>query len=125
MNSVVHFELPADDLPRAKKFYKDVFDWTVEDVPEMDYVIVRTTEVDEQRMPKKAGAINGGMMKKDGQISAPSITIAVQSIDDHLKKITEAGGTIVKGKTPVGNMGFIAYFKDPEGSVIGIWETVT
>ncbi len=122
MNSVVHFELPAEDVPRAKKFYTSVFDWKLEDDKKMDYVIIQTTDIDTKHMPKVKGAINGGMMKKDGQFNAPTITIAVDSIDAHIKKISKAGGTIVKGKTPVGKMGFIAYFKDPEGSVIGLWE---
>ncbi len=46
MNKVVHFEIPVDDLERAKKFYHETFDWQMQDVPDMSYVIARTTETD-------------------------------------------------------------------------------
>jgi predicted enzyme related to lactoylglutathione lyase len=29
----------------------------------------------------------------------------------------------VPRKQPVGDMGFTAYVKDPEGNVVGLWET--
>jgi len=32
------------------------------------------------------------------------------------------GGSTVVGKTPVGEMGSAAYFTDPEGNVVGLWE---
>ena len=44
-------------------------------------------------------------------------------IDDTLKAVEQLGGSTVVGKTPVGAMGFTAYVKDPEGNVIGLWET--
>ena len=34
MNSIVHFELPAKNLEEAKKFYKEIFDWQIQDEPE-------------------------------------------------------------------------------------------
>ena len=48
----------------------------------------------------------------------------VESIDVALERIGELGGATVAGKTPVGEMGFAAYVRDPEGNVIGLWETV-
>lgn len=124
MNPIVHFELPADDLDRAQAFYKDVFGWQVNAVPEFSYAIVQTTEVGDDQLPKKPGAINGGMLKREEPITAPVITINVPSIDEALQKLAEKGGTGVRGKMPVGDMGFAAYFKDPEGNIVGLWEDV-
>lgn len=45
-NKVVHFEIPADDLDRAKKFYQSIFGWKIIDYPEMQYTIVQTVDVD-------------------------------------------------------------------------------
>jgi predicted enzyme related to lactoylglutathione lyase len=126
MNKVVHFELPADNVERAKKFYKEAFDWQIEDVPEMDYTILRTVEVDENRMPKESGVINGGMLKRDSEknvVTNPTFAVDVEDIDEAVKKIKNAGGLLVKEKMPVGNMGFIAYFKDTEGNILSIWQT--
>ena len=35
MDKVQHFEIPADDMARAKKFYGSVFGWRIQDVPGM------------------------------------------------------------------------------------------
>ena len=31
MRKVVHFEIPADDLERAKSFYGSIFGWDLQD----------------------------------------------------------------------------------------------
>ena len=124
MDKVVHFEIPADDLARAKKFYTDTFGWQTEDYPQMDYVIARTVETDEKHMPKESGAINGGMMKRSDMVTAPSFAINVANVDEAVQKIKQAGGTIVKEKMPVGTMGFMAYFQDSEGNVLSLWQSV-
>jgi len=48
--------------------------------------------------------------------------IEVDSIDETLERIGSMGGSTVVGKTPVGEMGSAAYFTDPEGNVVGLWE---
>ena len=123
MDKVVHFELPADDVARAKNFYQSTFGWNILDVPEMNYVIVRTGEVDEKNMLKETGVINGGMLKKNAVVSAPSFAIDVKDIDAATAKVKAAGGTIVKEKVSVGDMGFIVYFKDTEGNVLSLWQS--
>ena len=124
MDKVVHFEIPADEVKRAEAFYQKVFGWSVNSIPAMRYTIVRTVDVDEQFMPKEAGAINGGMRKRQEPITRHVITIQVASIDRASKKINAQGGTIVRGKMQVGDMGYAAYFKDTEGNVLGLWETI-
>lgn len=124
MNKVVHFEIPADDTARAQKFYSEVFDWDIQKVPSpgMEYYMVKTVETDENQMPKEAGAINGGLMKRMHSEDAPIIVINVPNLDEHLKKVTEAGGKIVMEKQEVMNMGLYARVSDTEGNVIGIWQ---
>jgi predicted enzyme related to lactoylglutathione lyase len=128
MPKVVHFEIPADDLDRAKGFYGSVFGWQLQSMPMEggEYTIVMTTPVDpETQMPLEPGAINGGMMKRDERTPAPVITVDVEGIDDALKQIETAGGSTVTPRTPIPGMGAFAYFKDPEGNVLGLWETTT
>lgn len=122
MGKVVHFEIPADDLPRAKKFYSTVFGWSTSEMPEMEYVMLGTTESDENGMPKEPGAINGGMMKRQDPLRHPVVTIDVENIDDALASVKKNGGQVVREKLAVGDMGFTAYFRDSEGNVIGLWQ---
>jgi predicted enzyme related to lactoylglutathione lyase len=127
MHKVVHFEIPADDLDRAKSFYSSVFGWQLQTMPMGgggDYTVVMTTPVDDQtQMPTEPGAINGGMTKRAGELTAPVLTIDVDAIDDALSQIEARGGSTVIQRTAIPGMGAYAYFKDPEGNVLGLWET--
>ena len=123
MRSVVHFEIPADDLARAKDFYGSIFGWQLQDMPDMDYTVVRTTEVDEQtQMPLAPGAINGGMVQRSEETPTPVITIDVASIAETLKQVEAGGGRVVLPRTEIPDMGAYAYFADPEGNTVGLWE---
>lgn len=122
MDKIVHFEIPADDVGRAKEFYGSIFGWELDDVPGMDYTMVRTVAVDEQQMPTEPGAINGGLMQRTPETSSPVITIDVDSIDDALKRVEAAGGSTVRPRTEIPGMGAFAYFKDTEGNTLGLWE---
>jgi predicted enzyme related to lactoylglutathione lyase len=125
LDKVVHFEIPVDNLERAKKFYKSAFDWGMNPVPEMEYTLLGTVEVDEKtQMPKESGAINGGMTQRDDTIKNPVITISVEDIDAAMKKIEGLGGKIVQGKMEVPNMGITAYFQDTEGNIMGLFQVL-
>jgi predicted enzyme related to lactoylglutathione lyase len=126
MRKVVHFEIPTDDLDRAKKFYDSIFGWELQTMPMGDgeYTSVKTTAVDDQtQMPTEPGAINGGMFERTEQLASPVITIDVEAIDDALQQIEDNGGSTLTPRTPIPGMGAFAYFKDSEGNVLGLWET--
>ncbi|MGH9242964.1 MAG: VOC family protein [Acidimicrobiales bacterium] len=125
MGKVVHFEIPADDVARAKGFYGSIFEWELQDMEEMDYTVVQTVAVDDQQMPAEPGAINGGLVQRSADVPAPIITIDVDSIDDAIKKIEAGGGSAVRPRTEIPGMGAYAYFKDTEGNVVGLWETAS
>jgi predicted enzyme related to lactoylglutathione lyase len=122
MDKVVHFEVPFDDGERATAFYHEAFDWQLNSMPQMQYTLVTTTPTDEQGMLSETGGINGGMLHRQGPITAPVITIGVDDIDDSLARIEKLGGRVAIGKQPVGDMGFSAYFHDTEGNLIGLWQ---
>jgi predicted enzyme related to lactoylglutathione lyase len=126
MRKVVHFEIPADDLERAKSFYGSVFGWQLQTMPmgDGDYTVVTTTPVDEQtQQPTEPGGINGGLMQREESLSTPVLTIDVEAIDEALADIEARGGTTVTPRTSIPGMGAYAYFRDPEGNVLGLWET--
>lgn len=120
---VVHFEIPYDDGDRARRFYGETFGWQMQVMPEMDYTMVASGPTGD-RGPDEPGFINGGMLaREESASSGPVVVIDVDSIDATLTKVEGAGGSVVVPKQPVGAMGFTAYVKDPEGNVIGLWET--
>jgi uncharacterized protein len=119
---VVHFEIPFDDAERAQSFYRDVFDWQVQPVPEMEYTMVQTGPTSDQGMPSEPGFIGGGMMQRQAPIDRPVITLQVDDIDDALTTVEKHGGEAVGEKLTVGDMGFAAYFRDSEGNLMGLWQ---
>lgn len=121
-NRVVHFEIPYEDRDRAAAFYGDVFGWSVQPMQEMDYTLVTTGPVDEQGMPTEPGFINGGMFRREGPFGPPMLAIDVTDIDATVAQVGEHGGIVVAEKQPVGDMGFIAYVKDSEGNLVGLWQ---
>ncbi len=127
MDKVVHFEIPADDMERAKHFYGSIFGWEMADMPMpggMKYMGITTVPMDDKHMPKEPGAINGGMMQRSEAVRGPVFAINVSSVDDYVKKVEAAGGKVVMPKMEVGGMGYYAYVTDTESNVIGLWQDI-
>ncbi|MBI4127470.1 MAG: VOC family protein [Parcubacteria group bacterium] len=121
MNKVVHFEIPADDMARAKSFYEKVFGWQV-NAWDKEYFMATTVPVDDRMMPKEPGAINGGFYRRSEKAPNPVLVINIPSVDQYIKSVEAAGGRLVTPKIAVGEMGFYARVTDSEGNVIGLWE---
>jgi predicted enzyme related to lactoylglutathione lyase len=119
----MHFEIPADDMDRAQEFYRSAFGWEINAMPDMGYAMLHTTATDDQGAPKDPGAINGGMFKRQGPMTAPTVVIDVEDIDKALEIVNGLGAETVVPRQPVMEMGFSAYIKDPEGNLIGLWQS--
>ncbi len=120
MFSVVHFEIPADDVERARKFYAGLFGWKIEKFSgptPMEYWEI-TTGAAEGSM----GLRGGGMMKRQAPEQLITIYINVPSVDDYVAKVTELGGRVCFPKTAIPEMGYFAVCLDPENNGFGIWE---
>jgi len=124
MNPVVHFEMPADDKERMKKFYTEAFGWKMEQYgPEMgNYTVVATTEVDEKtQMPKEPGRINGGFFDKtEESYRNARITVAVDNIEEGIKKVEEAGGKVKGHPVEIPHVGKYVEFTDTEGNQLSL-----
>jgi uncharacterized protein len=122
MGGVVHFEIPADDLERAKTFYRENFGWTLTGLgPEMGgYVLVQTGPTDGQGRPREPGFINGGLMARDPSAHSPVIVIAVDNADACIARVKVSGGALVGEALDIPGVGRYARLRDPEGNVIGI-----
>jgi predicted enzyme related to lactoylglutathione lyase len=125
LDKVIFFEIPGDNLARARKFYSTVFGWKMNEIPEMHYTQVGTVEADTlgvRGKPKEPGAINGGMIERRDPVKSPVIYVRVKNIDEAAATIEQNGGQVIQPKTPVGNFGFAAYFRDTEGNIVGLWQ---
>ncbi len=121
---VVHFEIPFDDAERARAFYAEAFGWEVASLPGFDYLVASTGPSGAgSGPPTETGFINGGMSRRSEGLRHPTVVLDVDDIDATLADVERLGGATVLGRTPVGEMGFSAYFTDPEGNVIGLWQS--
>lgn len=118
---VVHFEIPYDDGDRATAFYGQAFGWELSSMPGMGYTLAGTGPSGEQG-PSEPGYINGGMLRRCEEVPSPVITVAVDDLEAALAGVEAAGGSTVRGKEAVGEMGYAAYVRDTEGNVLGLWQ---
>jgi predicted enzyme related to lactoylglutathione lyase len=124
MNPVVHFEIPAENKDRMVDFYTKVFGWDAQKLgPEMgNYVVVKTTETEENGFPKRSGIINGGFFDRSKNNQYPSVVIAVDDIKEAMKNVKDAGGKLLGGsKGPdepddIPGVGLYCAFIDTEGN---------
>ncbi len=118
MPTIVHFDIPADNLERAKKFYKDLFDWEIESVPgPMEYYNIATKNENQE------AGVGGGMGQRQQQGSGITNYIGVSSVDEYIKKVEQLGGKIIMPKTTIPGFGYLAVFLDTENNPLGLWET--
>ena len=117
MPTIVYFDIAADDMERAKKFYAEVFDWKIEKVPgPFEHYFIET-----KTLSGEEGLI-GGLGKRETSDQGITNFIGVPSIDEYIIKIEKLGGKVVEPKTAVPGGGYYAVFIDTENNTIGIWE---
>ena len=123
MDRVIHFEIQADDVKRAQKFYEKVFGWKIERMMSkenggMDYWGITTRE--------SGPGINGGIYerpkKKEDINYYYDCTVEVKDIDTSMKMIKENGGKIIKEKMESEKVGWFASAIDPEGNHVGLMQ---
>jgi len=113
-NDFVHAELTCADPKAAAAFYKKVFAWKIAPFPGMDYLGVNT-----------GSKTTGGGIQKPPMPQAPTAWmpyVQVADVKKSLAKAQKAGATIVQPHTPVGGMGAIGIFVDPQGAALGVWQ---
>lgn len=123
MNPVVHFEMPYDDSARVARFYREAFGWQMQPLGEGmgNYVTAGTTESGPSG-PVKPGAINGGFFprKPDWPAQFPSVVIAVDDIQEAMKQLTQAGGTVLGEPMAIPGIGEYVSFMDSENNRVSL-----
>jgi len=126
-HTIVHFEIPADNIEKLKQFYQDLFGWTMNKYPgPTTYYLVGTVPVDEKTMMPTRQGVNGGMYEKK-DASSPELArqinyISVESIEEYSRKVGALGGKIIVPKMEIPGLGWWALALDPEGNHFGMLE---
>ena len=118
--SLVWFEIPADNLERAKKFYGALFGWKIAPFPgftgpeAQNYLHIDTGGPD--------ASPDGGLMGRMHPDQAITNYVNVPSVTRFAAKVEKLGGRICKPKTAVPEMGYFAICQDTEGNMFALWE---
>lgn len=117
-NAINWFEIPANDIVRAKKFYERIFDITMQDmeVPGMKYALFPF----DPAKAKIAGGLAQSQMHKPGTTGSIVYLNANPDLQTVLDRIENAGGKITMPKTSIGQNGFMAFFSDTEGNQVAL-----
>jgi len=116
VSTIVHFEIPANDVETLARFYRRCFGWTFEKapMPGFDYWLISTGP--------RGKSVGGGMFQKMGPQDGPRNYIAVERIDEAIARFRAAGGSEIVGKMEVPGQGWSFIGADTEGNVLALWE---
>jgi uncharacterized protein len=114
-NLIRHFEVEADDLERAKRFYERVFGWAIRPWGPPNYYLIdagdgMSGDIRERSIPKVSG--NVGFV----------CTIVVEDLQASKAAVVANGGTIVVPEFTIDGVGDLLYFTDTEGHRVGLMQ---
>lgn len=115
INRVTHFEIPCNDPDRTMSFFANVFGWAFQQLGKEEYWIAFSGD-------ENSAGINGAFSKKRDPAQPVVNSIRVENMEETMTNIISQGGDIVVPKMPVPGVGYLAYFKDPDGNIHGIWQ---
>ena len=118
MANIGFFQIPADDIARARKFYQSLPGWKIEQEttlknksPEWQNIITGDAE---------GGSMNrSGISERMGPGQIMDFVI-VEDFDRVLAKVEKLGGRILMPKNSIKSVGFVAVIQDTESNTIGL-----
>ena len=112
---ISHIEFPADDMERAKRFYRAVAGWEPEPMEGFDDIEFFQTAHEEGGAIGRRGVGTGQVVR--AYITVPSLETSLAAVEEH-------GGSVIEGATELPGMGRFAVVLDSEGSEVALWEDV-
>lgn len=116
-NPINWFEIPVNDMDKAKKFYETILDIEIS-VQNIGNALMGWFPFE----PNGTGA-TGTLMKAESYIPSYEGTMvyfSVPEIDDVLSKVESAGGKVINKKFSLGEHGFSGHFEDSEGNRVAL-----
>jgi hypothetical protein len=114
------FQVPADDVGRAKKLYQSLLGWKIEPATDLEETSLQWQNIITGK-PERGMMNERGLNKRMGP--GPIMNFAVvEDIDRVLEKAEKLGGTIVMPKNEIKNVGTVAIIQDTEENILGLWK---
>jgi len=120
MANIAYFQIPADDVDRAKKFYQSLLGWKIEpDTTLQDKSLQWQNIITGE--PQDGTMNTGGLYKRMGPGPIMNF-VRVEDIVKILDRVERRGGKIMMPKTEIKSVGLVAVIQDTEGNSIGLWK---
>lgn len=123
LGRVVHFEIHVEDPARALAFYGAVFGWRAERWGEHEYWMLETGE-------QEHAGINGALLRRHGPppavgqpVNAFVCSVDVEDVDATVAAAVANGGHVARVKMAIPGVGWVAYVRDTEGNILGVYQT--
>jgi predicted enzyme related to lactoylglutathione lyase len=126
MPTIVHFEIPSDNIERSKKFYSELFGWNIEKVPADQLPEGAEAWRINTKDHEGSNGVNGGIHKRMSP-EKQGITnfVDVKSVDEYSDKVKQFGGAVQVPKMALPKMGYMAVCSDTENNTFGLWQSDT
>ena len=115
-NNIAHFDVPADDVERARRFYERVFGWRFEAWGPPDFYLIHTgTPAD----PGIHGSLSKRLHADAGRARTGfECTISVADLGPIRAAVVANGGKLVLDEHEIVGVGTLIRFEDTEGNVV-------
>jgi uncharacterized protein len=110
---VMWFEVLGSDAGKLREFYSDLFGWTFDVIPQVDYGVVKTGDT--------RGVMGGIGKTQPGERSWVTFYTETPDVTASLARAEALGGRVVAPRTEVPGA-TIGIFQDPEGHILGLVE---
>lgn len=116
-NVVTWFDIPVQDIDRAKAFYETVLD--------IKLFAMSFGDVKFAAFPEKSNASGAAGWLIQNENSQPSgqgtvVYFQVNDLDQAISRVQAAGGIVLQPKFEMGQLGYICLIQDTEGNIIGL-----
>jgi hypothetical protein len=114
--SLVWFEIPADNVQRAKAFYGKLFGWKIKKMvgAKMPYFLIDTGGGDQTP--------DGRLLERQSPQHAITNYVSVASVEKAAEKVQKLGGKVIMPQMPVPQMGYFVVCQDTENNAFALWE---
>jgi predicted enzyme related to lactoylglutathione lyase len=123
MPNIAYFQIPADDVGRARKFYQSLLGWKIEPDTTLEDKSLEWQNI-ETGEPKEGTMNMGGLYKRMGPGPIMNF-VEVGEIEKVLARVEKLGGKVMMPLDTIKGVGLVAVIQDTEGNIIGLWKPET
>ena len=123
MPNIAYFEIPADDMERAKKFYSKVFGWDITKNPMPKLPEYSSITTGKAFSDKGISNLNmGGMLKRMYPDQPITNYVQVDNIEKSIELVKKNGGKEMGERSTIPKIGILAFISDSEGNALALWQ---